>query len=577
MPAFEVPQWRDGETSVYVVTRNDSALYRSAVILEFDEEMGDVGQNDSVRVVPTLVVTNVVEPLPDIDFNIRAGNTLVGYVSLDQVRKSQAGTLGFGVSEVNRIEEDALAVEKCFEQFRAQQTKHGGKVTTKDKRELRRRLQELDGKLDRYLAGEYGIAADKFKAKAAFEEAFARWKTSHEPFHWFVEFYGIIANGGFDVIIGNPPYVAVSKVNYLATAAKALKLPDLYAHVLLRSFHVANASSRFGMIVPLSVTFSEDFRALRSVLTGAGNAWFSSFDNIPAALFAGVSQRCTIWIGDRSRPRVFVTPMYRWRSCTRLQLFPKISYVEATPLVKSENGIPKIATRKLGDVLARTADMNGRFREVLANSRIAKYRLGFSPSARNFVSVFRDPPPRLDDSTLRSVESSDQASLGLTDSQDISAAVIAVAGECFFHHWLTWGDGFHVTNGNIASFVRLLDHLPDRHAGKYVGNFNYRGHAWLTRRADLVLMAGLEMNADSALELFGYVQRVLAINEFAGEKAIPDAVKLKYRPGCPDESFERPVLDAADKLILEHFHFAPGELEFLLNLDVLFKMCNEDA
>ena len=66
--------------------------------------------------------------------------------------------------------------------------------------------------------------------------------------------------------------------------------------------------------------------------------------------------------------------------------------------------------------------------------------------------------------------------------------------------------------------------------------------------------------------LFGYVQRVLAINEFAGEKAIPDAVKLKYRPGCPVESFERSVLDAADKLILEHFHFAPDELEFSAEL-----------
>ena len=68
MPAFEVPQWQDGETSVYVVTRNDSALYRSVVTLEFDEEMGDVGQNDSVRVVPTLIVTNVVQPLPDAEW-----------------------------------------------------------------------------------------------------------------------------------------------------------------------------------------------------------------------------------------------------------------------------------------------------------------------------------------------------------------------------------------------------------------------------------------------------------------------------------------------------------------------------
>ncbi len=68
MPAFEVPQWQDGEVSVYVVTRNDSALYRSVVSLEFDEEMGDASQSDSIRVIPTLVVTNVVQPLPDAEW-----------------------------------------------------------------------------------------------------------------------------------------------------------------------------------------------------------------------------------------------------------------------------------------------------------------------------------------------------------------------------------------------------------------------------------------------------------------------------------------------------------------------------
>ncbi len=68
MPVFEVPQWQDGETSVYVVTRNDSALYRSVVTLAFDEEMGNVAQSDSVRIVPTLIVTNVVQPLSGADW-----------------------------------------------------------------------------------------------------------------------------------------------------------------------------------------------------------------------------------------------------------------------------------------------------------------------------------------------------------------------------------------------------------------------------------------------------------------------------------------------------------------------------
>ena len=43
-------------------------------------------------------------------------------------------------------------------------------------------------------------------------EAYKEWLKSHTPFHWFVEFYGIMNEGGFNVIIGNPPYVKYSKV-----------------------------------------------------------------------------------------------------------------------------------------------------------------------------------------------------------------------------------------------------------------------------------------------------------------------------------------------------------------------------
>jgi hypothetical protein len=68
MPVLEIPQWQDGETSVYDVTRNDSALYRSVLTLAFDEEIGGTGQGDSARVVPTLVATNVVEPLSDAEY-----------------------------------------------------------------------------------------------------------------------------------------------------------------------------------------------------------------------------------------------------------------------------------------------------------------------------------------------------------------------------------------------------------------------------------------------------------------------------------------------------------------------------
>ena len=179
----------------------------------------------------------------------RALKTLVGYATADQARKAftekVAGkrvqkTLMFGDVDdaYKRFEEDLLIVEKSFRQFRDQQTTHGGRVTHKDKQDLRQRLEKLDAELDRFLASEYGIAAGSYKSKTLYEEAFTKWKESHQPFHWLVEFYGIMHGGGFDVIIGNPPYVEYSKVKkeYQIKAYKTENCGNLYAYVIERCF-----------------------------------------------------------------------------------------------------------------------------------------------------------------------------------------------------------------------------------------------------------------------------------------------------------------------------------------------------
>ncbi len=149
-----------------------------------------------------------IEPLPDIDFNIRAGNTLVGFVTRDHVRHAittaQHGQMKLlspeEVDTLQRIEEKAEDIDRLFGLFRQQQTEPGGEVTETDKQQLRDRLDVLEEELNQYLAGEYGVDVKK---RAQFEP----WLASHKPFHWFIEFYGIMKRGGFDVIIGNPPYV----------------------------------------------------------------------------------------------------------------------------------------------------------------------------------------------------------------------------------------------------------------------------------------------------------------------------------------------------------------------------------
>ena len=65
---------------------------------------------------------------------------------------------------------------------------------------LSMQLQELEDDLNIYLAGNYSI-------KLSNKKDFSNWVNSHSPFHWLIEFYGIMSRGGFDVVIGNPPYV----------------------------------------------------------------------------------------------------------------------------------------------------------------------------------------------------------------------------------------------------------------------------------------------------------------------------------------------------------------------------------
>ena len=65
-----------------------------------------------------------IEPLPDIDFNIRAGNTLVGFATYGEARTSHARFANAMTltMRLERIEQKAQEVERAFDNFRSLQT-----------------------------------------------------------------------------------------------------------------------------------------------------------------------------------------------------------------------------------------------------------------------------------------------------------------------------------------------------------------------------------------------------------------------------------------------------------------------
>ena len=78
-----------------------------------------------LKMVAQIEEVDQIEPLPDIDFNIQAGNTLVGYATYNEVEKQSPKRIDFD-NTMKRIEEKAEDTEHLFEQFRLQQTELGG-------------------------------------------------------------------------------------------------------------------------------------------------------------------------------------------------------------------------------------------------------------------------------------------------------------------------------------------------------------------------------------------------------------------------------------------------------------------
>ena len=111
-----------------------------------------------------------------------------------------------------------------------------------------------------------------------------------------------------------------------------------------------------------------------------------------------------------------------------------------------------------------------------------------------------------------------------------------------------------------------------KNAGKYVGNYNYRGMFEITRRADLLVMADLGLTRHQAEEILNYVQRVLAINEHAGEKSIPASVKAMFPPAEVNSTKQQELFADVDRVLARHYGYTDEELDYVINYDVNFRM-----
>ena len=186
--------------------------------------------------------------------------------------------------------------------------------------------------------------------KVSDKAAYAHWVKTHKPFHWFIQFYGILHGGGFDVIIGNPPYVEYSKIRseYSIHGYETESSNNLYAFVLERALNLLTQHGRISVIVPTGSIASERTESLQKkllALTSTLHLSHFSAHGCPSTLFEGAFLRLTIICGSRGYIKnsaiVLSSKYMKWYGAERPSLFEQLWY-ECVEDTQRFNSIPKL-------------------------------------------------------------------------------------------------------------------------------------------------------------------------------------------------------------------------------------------
>lgn len=266
-----------------------------------------------------------IEPLPDIDFNIRPGNALVGFATEEELDHALATEFDFQ-SSLQTIKDRAALAGDVYEEFRDLQTASGpSEDLSNAKASLQAHLNGLRADLDVHLAGEYGTPKSS-------KDKVARFQSSHQPFHWFAEFFDIMKGGGFDVIIGNPPYVEYRKVTgdytVLSNKYRSFEVKNLYAYCMERASTLLAKNGWFGMIVPSAVVGVREARPLRELLLKRFSTTICSTYGIRPSRLFDVEQRLCIYIGSSevTAEPIVSSKFNHWSSEERPALFQNLAF-----------------------------------------------------------------------------------------------------------------------------------------------------------------------------------------------------------------------------------------------------------
>lgn len=477
-----------------------------------------------------------LEPLPDIDFNIRAGNTLIGYATEEHLNEAftgaQSSMLDFD-NDKKKIEDHCDIVARVFTKYKKIQLHGHADIdnfkTAKD--DLNDKLNELRNELNQLLHKQH---YNNIKYK--------QWLATHQPFHWLAEFYEIVqGKGGFDVVIGNPPYVEYSTVRdtYKIVGYETESCGNLYVFVTERASVLTQNNSAVGFILPISLTYADKMIPIQSnLMSNFKNLWISSYAERPSKLFEGVEVKLSILCANNfSNSKLFFSTGYcKWNSIFRNYLFDLLCYFPFST-ISMKGSFAKLSDYKIINIISK---VNKNKKPIILHSinSDTSYKAFYFRAIRYWIKILdREPYHKV----INGKKNISEMKILLFSKRETRDIIISFLSSTLFYLTYTVYASCQVFNQrdlNIQFDVESL--YPDI-------------------KKSLIILSKELQNA--------YQVNSKIISAKKGNTIIEKQHFYINK--------SKPIIDQIDCLLAQHYGFTHEELDFIINYDIKYRMGKE--
>ncbi|MFA5771975.1 MAG: DNA methyltransferase [Thermoplasmata archaeon] len=497
---------------------------------------------------------NEIDILPSIEYNIISGNSLLGfdekvkmngiedYVSLDiddwvdmlSVHHSNVAERIKELSENPSVNNLVIIKDILVKTYKSETEP---KIAAYLKKVIEKVHVKLQSKMNQHYLTFINPAGKKEK-DGAFAEADLQ---NFQTLHWILEFDEIINKGGFDVIIGNPPYVEHSKIAYPLEHFATKHCGNIYAPFFEKAIKLSKEGGYFSYIVPISSICTDRMIPLQKLLIeNTHTLKISNFDDRPDKIFKGLEDcRSSIIFGLKNKgnnAKVYSTNYFRWCASERDKLFKNVKFIEVSKLVE-EGYIPKIGTKMEVSILEKIRK-NAKLQVSLTDK--SKDRIVYHNAPRYWIRAMNFMPEFSNDRGSR--VSAQNKEIYVNGELGAKHEIVAtINSSLFYWFFIVHSDCRHLNLREIEAFPFEITKMKAHLRTKLI-------------KICQELMEDYKKNSKLKDTTYKTTGRVV------------------YREFYPKES--KSIIDKIDDVLGEHYGFSEEEKEYIKNFDLKFRMGN---